>query len=130
MGTVPGMPGVPGLPALPAVTAESVSFDVKPASVLKQWQQLARVAIDAARRDEDPGRVIEERVLAQLKETFGDAVIEGEGKPKVKMAKVHPPKPPSKSIAKQIETLNELRQKGVLSDEQYSKAVDRLLAEG
>ncbi|MEO8625434.1 MAG: adenylate/guanylate cyclase domain-containing protein [Candidatus Limnocylindrales bacterium] len=108
-----------------------VSFDVKPASMLKQWQQMARLAFDAAKNDEDPGRLIEERVLAQLKETFGDAVIETGGKVTVK-----PPKPakpansPSKSAAKQLETLNELRESGVLSDEQYSKAVDRLLAEG
>ena len=99
-----------------------VSFDVKPASVLKQWQQFARIAIDAAKRDEDPGKLIEERVLEQLKSTFGDAII-SEGK-------VKPPKPPSKAVAKQIETLNQLRESGVLNDEQYSKAVDRLLAEG
>ena len=102
-----------------------VSFDVKPASVLKQWRQLAMTAIDAAQRDEDPGQAIEERVLEQLRQSFGDAIIT-EGK----NPKVNPPKPPSKSVTKQLETLNELRESGALSDEQYSKAVDRLLAEG
>ncbi|MEA2678198.1 MAG: hypothetical protein QOJ81_2339 [Chloroflexota bacterium] len=128
---------------------QEVSFDVKPASVLKQWQQLARTAIDAARHDEDPGRVIEERVLEQLRQTFGDAVI-SEGT----QAKVKPPKPPKPqqlpewadwsgrtgasgksgraggSVADGLSRLNELRESGALTDEQYQRAVDKLLAEG
>jgi class 3 adenylate cyclase len=128
---------------------DSVSFDVKPASVLKQWQQLARVAIDAARRDEDPGRLIEERVLAQLKESFGDAVVTESRKAKDKPAEspeipawwttaataAKPTKSAKRaqsgeSVADGLSRLNELREAGALSEEQYSKAVDRLLAEG
>lgn len=121
----------PAAPVETAATAapatHAVSFDVKPASVLKQWQQLARVAIDAARRDEDPGRVIEERVLAQLRDSFGDAVIETGSKPKIK-----PPKAgnPGGSVADGLARLNELRQSGALTDDQYARAVDRLLADG
>lgn len=140
------------------VAPSEISFDVKPASVLKQWQKLARVAIDASRHDEDPGRAIEERVLAQLKETFGEEIITTGRNPKVK-----PPAPPTpeelpewsewpgsaaksdkpgkkgkfgksgkpgESVADGLTRLNELRAAGALSDEQYSKAVDRLLAEG
>ena len=126
-----------------AVLPSDISFDVKPASVLKQWQKLARVAIDAARHDEDPGSAIEERVLAQLKETFGDEIITTGKNPKVK-----PPTPPKlddvpgrkgipaksgksgESVTDGLTRLNELRAAGALSDEQYSKAVDRLLSEG
>jgi class 3 adenylate cyclase len=125
--------GESGQPVESAVEVQSavlrapreVSFDVKPGNILKQWQDMARLALDSAKNDEDPGKAIEERVLAQLRETFGDAIIEAGTK-----AKAKPPKPPSKSLTKQIETLNELRECGALSDEQYSKAVDRLLAEG
>jgi class 3 adenylate cyclase len=129
-----------------AVLPSDISFDVKPASVLKQWQKLARVAIDAAHHDEDPGRAIEERVLAQLKETFGDEIITTNTNPKVR-----PPTPPDlaglpgkpskkgkpaksgkagETIADGLTRLNQLREAGALSDEQYSKAVDRLLSEG
>jgi class 3 adenylate cyclase len=124
-------PTGPVAPVAP-VTPREVSFDVKPAGLLKGWRDIAKVAIDAARHDDDPGRVIEERVLAQLKESFGEDIIPAERAPKVPM----PPQPsknpdkPSRSVTKQIETLNELREQGVLNDEQYSKAVDRLLEEG
>lgn len=118
------------------IAPAEVSFDVKPASVLKQWRQLAQTAIDAARHDEDPGQAIEERVLEQLRQTFGDAIIT-EGK----SHKVKPPKPPTDkptklpikhggSVTDGLARLNELRAAGALTDEQYSKAVDRLLAEG
>jgi class 3 adenylate cyclase len=119
--------------AIPHPPAE-VSFDVKPGSVLKQWQQFARIAIDAAKRDEDPGKLIEERVLAQLKQTFGDELItEGQHRAQKPPKTPDVPAKPSatgNSFAEQMERLNELREAGVLSDEQYSKAVDRLLADG
>jgi class 3 adenylate cyclase len=144
-------------PATPAQSAREaspseISFDVKPQSVLKQWQSLARIAIDAARHDDDPGKAIEERVLGQLRETFGDDIIDVARKPKVK-----PPRPPEipewtdtpakgpksgkggksgksggsgESVADALSRLNELRESGALTDAQYQKAVDKLLAEG
>jgi hypothetical protein len=118
-------------------------------SVLKQWQKLARAAIDAARDDEDPGRVIEERVLAQLKETFGDEIITTNTKPKDKPPTPHelgdlPDKPGKKgkpakaarpakggeSVADGLSRLNELREAGALTADQYTRAVDRLLGKG
>jgi class 3 adenylate cyclase len=142
------------IPAPPeaAPVPHEVSFDVKPAGLLKGWRDIAKVAIDAARHDDDPGRVIEERVMAQLKESFGEGIIRTDTTPKVK-----PPKPPGpkelpewseypskkgkkekpgksgksgESVADGLSRLNELRESGALTDEQYQKAVDRLLAEG
>ncbi|MEP7379247.1 MAG: hypothetical protein ABI725_06735 [Chloroflexota bacterium] len=37
---------------------------------------------------------------------------------------------PGESVADGLSRLNELREAGALSDQQFSKAVDRLLAEG
>lgn len=118
------------------VAPAEVSFDVKPGNVFKQWQRMARLAFDAAKNDDDPGRVIEERVLSELKKTFGDAIIIEGKNPKVKPPApptVKPAKLPAKSggsVADGLARLNALREAGALSDEQYSKAVDRLLAEG
>ena len=99
-----------------------------PGNVFKQWQQMARLAFDAAKNDDDPGQVIEERVLSELKKTFGDAIIIEGKNPKVKPAKL--PAKSGGSVADGLARLNDLREAGALSDEQYSKAVDRLLAEG
>jgi class 3 adenylate cyclase len=131
-----GTIGPPG-PVVPVAPRE-VSFDIKPAGLLKGWRDIAKVAIDAARHDDDPGRVIEERVLAQLKDSLGDNIMQTERGPRAPNVP-KPPKPSkepkgqgkqSKSVTRQIETLNELRAKGVLNDEQYSRAVDRLLEKG
>jgi class 3 adenylate cyclase len=139
-------PGQSSLPAAP-IPAE-VSFDVKPMGLFKGWRQVARTAIDAARNDEDPGRAIEERVLEQLRESFGDAIIETGTRPVI-----NPPQPrapagprqwaerskpakkgkkdrPGESVADDLGRLNDLRESGALTEDQYQKAVDRLLAEG
>jgi class 3 adenylate cyclase len=156
--TAPGGPGTqvePGASVEPDTSVESavqvvppaeVSFDVKPMHVLKQWRQLARTAIDAARHGDDPARDIEERVLEQLRQTFGDAIIDAGKDPEVRL-----PRPPGtadpahwlegagkkdesvksgESVADEIRRLNDLREEGALSDKQYKRAVDRLLGEG
>ena len=145
-------PAESALPA-PPIPAK-VSFDVKPMGLFKGWREVARTAIDAARHDEDPGRAIEERVLEQLRESFGDEIMTA-----AKSPRINPPKPPApevpdwsegppmqgkkrkpeksgkggtggESVADGLSRLNELRQSGALTEEQYRKAVDRLLAEG
>ena len=67
----------------------------------------------------DFGQMIESRVLSQLEQSFGKGWPLG------------PPKPPRRrDVSKQIERLRELREDGALTDEQYQRAVDRLLDEG
>jgi hypothetical protein len=63
---------------------------------------------------------IEARVLAQLEQTLGDGFPFGTPRR---------PRPParSRSMTKEIERLGELREEGALSEEQYRRAVDRLL---
>lgn len=147
--TAPVQPGTQVEPATPVESAvqvapaAEVSLDIKPATVLKHWRQLARTAIDAARHGEDPRQDIEERVLAQLRETFGDAIIDAGRDPKGRPPKTFEPPDvpggpgkrdksvkPGESVADEIRRLNELREDGALSDKQYKRAVDRLLGEG
>ena len=85
-----------------------------------------------AQRDEEPesprraarrqfAEQIESRVLAQL-----DNVI-GKGWP---LGPPKPPKPPQRDVPSAIARLKELHEDGALTEEQYRRAVDRLLDEG
>jgi class 3 adenylate cyclase len=89
----------------------------------------------------DPGAMIEERVLQQLEQTFKDVDFRGEvNKGKEKQAKrltgpppgAPPGLPPGTkrkgSVADEIGRLRELRDSGALTDEQYTRAVDRALS--
>jgi hypothetical protein len=91
-------------------------------------------------------------VLEQLRQTFGDAIIDAGKEPRDRPP--GPPRPPEaadpadwlagvgkpgkkdrsvnpgESVADEIRRLNELREEGALSDKQYRRAVDRLLGEG
>ena len=126
--------------------AESISFDVDAEGLLRQWKQIAQSAIVDARSktasaqgqkaaagaDFDPGKMIEERVMAELERTLGKVPgLADELRPKT-------PKPPKSAkptraqgthVTDEIARLNELREEGALSDEQYARAVDKLLAE-
>jgi hypothetical protein len=63
--------------------------------------------------------MIESRVLAQLEQSIGKGWPLG------------PPKPPRRGdVSKEIERLRELHEDGALTDDQYRRAVDRLLDEG
>ena len=64
---------------------------------------------------------IEARVLAQLEESLGG------GFP---FAPPRSERPPARSATREITRLHELREKGALTDEQYQRAVDRLLGDG
>ena len=61
---------------------------------------------------------IESRVLAQLNESLGRGWPLG------------PPKPRRRDASKEIERLRALREDGALTDDQYQRAVDRLLDKG
>jgi class 3 adenylate cyclase len=88
----------------------------------------------------DTGAMIEERVLQQLERTFKDVDFRSEvNKGKEKQAKrvVGPPTEirelpaPTKrksSVADEIARLRDLRDSGALTDEQYTRAVDRALS--
>ena len=67
---------------------------------------------------------IESRVLEQLGRAFGPGFVEGPSRPSPM-----PPTPPrrSGSVTHEIARLKELHEDGALTDEQYRRAVDRLL---
>ena len=72
--------------------------------------------------------LIESRVLSALEKTFGEGfALGGPG------ATVGPPAPPARSgraLTREIQRLKELHEDGALTDEQYQRAVDRLLGDG
>ena len=70
---------------------------------------------------QDARQQIESRVLAQLKESLGG------GFPFGPEATTGPPTPGNRSMTREIARLNRLRRSGALSDDQYERAVDRLL---
>jgi hypothetical protein len=65
-------------------------------------------------------QTIESRVLAQLEKSLGSGFPFGPPTPS---------KPPKKSVTQEIARLHELREDGALTDEQYQRAVDRLLGQ-
>jgi class 3 adenylate cyclase len=68
-------------------------------------------------------QTIEARVLASLEESLGGIGLPGPP------GAAGPPKPPRRSISTEIAKLQALREDGALSEEQYARAVDRILAE-
>jgi class 3 adenylate cyclase len=92
----------------------------------------SRGPADGAEEDEEDGRFaaigrdfarktrerIESRVLARLEESLGADFPFG-APPK--------PKPPQRRMTREIERLTDLRDSGALTNEQYRRAVDRLL---
>lgn len=69
----------------------------------------------------DARQQIESRVLAQLKETLGG------GFPFGPEGTTAPPPAGNRSMTREIARLDRLRRSGALSDDQYGRAVDRLL---
>jgi class 3 adenylate cyclase len=77
--------------------------------------RFAAIGRDFARRTRER---IESRVLARLEESLGaDFPFEAPRKPK----------PPQRRVTREIERLSDLRDSGALTNEQYRRAVDRLL---
>jgi putative oligomerization/nucleic acid binding protein len=89
---------------------------------ISSWVGLASDAMRKG-RGFDPGLIIEQRVLRQIEESMR----EGEAKRSAKADKKHKG---GKSVADEIDRLRALRDDGALTDEQYQRAVDRLLSEG
>jgi class 3 adenylate cyclase len=78
---------------------------------------LGAISRDFARKTRER---IESRVLAQLQESLGaDFPL---GKPRR-------PRPPKRRMSREIERLGDLRASGALTEEQYRRAVDRILEE-
>ena len=67
---------------------------------------------------------IESRVLASLEKTLGSLPL---SIPNVTSGPPKPPERPGRGLAKDIERLRALRDDGSLTDEQYERAVDRLI---
>ena len=61
---------------------------------------------------------IEARVLSSLKSSLGDGFPFGPGAP---------PQPGGRSVSREVSRLKALHESGALNDEQYRRAVDRLL---
>lgn len=133
--------------APPAETAVSpVDDDLDPTNI-GSWLNIARRAIREG-DNFDPGPLIEQRVLRQIEANMERSEARraekhaGRHKGKGKTPDIpgvpdlsELPEPPQKarakkSVADEIDRLRTLRDQGALSDEQYNRAVDRVLAEG
>ena len=111
---------------------------------INSWLDIARQAISEG--DEfDPGPMIEQRVLRQIEANMRRGEARQQQKAARKQAQLGsptlptPPIPPDvpdwskpkqkqKSVADEIDRLRGLRDEGALSDEQYQRAVDRVLS--
>ncbi len=113
---------LPGPPIASADMApqEPGSFVVDTGSLMQQARRLAKLGGSF-----DPSKMIQERVLNELER----ALSEDPDLKRLAQSK-SPPAEPDSPLADKIGRLNKLREEGVLSDEQYARAVDKLLAEG
>ncbi len=107
---------------------------------IKSWLGIARQAIREG-DDFDPGPLIEQRVLREIEENMERNALRLEKGAKDKPGRKEqtPPPPPPlpsqpvpsvRSVADRIEQLRQMHDQGALTDEQYSRAVDRVLTEG
>jgi len=76
--------------------------------------------------------MIEQRVLRQIETNMRklDERRQAKTARKAAVPKLPPPKTPKKSVADEIDRLRVLHEQGALTDEQYQRAVDRVLGEG
>jgi class 3 adenylate cyclase len=90
-----------------------------PPEALESMPPWTRGAVDRT------GRLIEERVMAAIDESFRK-----DAKPERPMLEggPFPPSERAPSVADEIAKLRALRDEGVLSEEQYAKAIDRLVS--
>jgi class 3 adenylate cyclase len=138
----------------PAVPAPPPPTDL---TSVDSWLKIASEAIRSG-GDYDPGPLIEQRVLSQIERNMSAhnarRFERSIGKDKKKGKSVEDPShsaqvppgvpsfagpasipglgepPKSRSVADEIDRLRTLHDQGALTDEQFSKAVDRVLAEG
>ena len=133
---------------------QTTDADIDPTNI-KGWLNIARQAI----REGDnfnPGPMIEQRVLRQIEENMrrsDERRADKQAKKDKKRSEAAvpdmagvpgmpdlsdvpgfetsvPPAPPKKSMTDELERLRALKDEGALTEEQYSKAVDRVLAAG
>jgi class 3 adenylate cyclase len=138
----------PEPPDLPQVPDPELNLNLDPTNV-SGWLDIARQAM----RQGDtfnPGPMIEQRVLRQIEENMRRseerrATKNAAKSDKQKSRSNEIPGPPDfpplpdfgqatpakkKSVADELERLRALKDQGALSDEQYGRAVDRVLGEG
>lgn len=126
----------PQVPALSDPT--SIAFDMDPTDI-KGWLNIARQAIREG-DSFDPAPLIEQRVLRQIEENMRQS-DERRAQKQARKNVSAPPTPPQvpdwsqprqkkKSVADEIERLRLMHEQGALNDDQYARAVDRVLAEG
>ena len=136
------MPEPPLAPEPPTPAAADLS-----STGIRGWLDVARRAIREG-DDFDPGPMIEQRVLQQIDENMrqqNERRAEKQGRkqrsgpPELPDFSLGIPsgipdfsgtKPAKKSVADDLERLRTLKEQGALNDEQYAKAVDRVLSEG
>ena len=111
---------------------KSVELAMDDPTDIKSWM---RIASEAIRQGDsfDPGPLIEQRVLRQIELNTRDLGERKGVKGKPSNAPPLTPPPglaPRKSVAEEIDQLRVLHEQGALTDEQYAKAVDRVLGEG
>src|SRR5205814_6523277 len=133
-------------PAAPPTQAVAIPTDLAPTNI-RGWLDVARKAIREG-DDFDPGPLIEQRVLQQIDENMRQQ-NERRAEKQARKQRPAPPdlpdfsrgipsgvpdfgagKPAKKSLADDLERLRVLRDQGALNDEQYARAVDRVLSEG
>ena len=103
-----------------AATETAVPGFPDPSGRLPEWVRGSMA--DLGKRTSE---LIETRVLAELNDAFAERDARRTGR-----APPAPPQPPKGSIADEVARLQSLRDAGALTDEQYTKAVDRVLEEG
>ena len=136
------MPEPPLAPEPPTPAAADLS-----STGIRGWLDVARRAIREG-DDFDPGPMIEQRVLQQIDENMRQQNQRRADKQGRKQRSGPPElpdfsrgipsgvpdfsgaKPAKKSVADDLERLRTLHDQGALNDEQYAKAVDRVLSEG
>jgi class 3 adenylate cyclase len=91
-----------------------------PAAAAAEPQPVDEASPTARSAKSEFGERIEARVLAQLEESFGTGWPLGPPKPR----------PPRRDVSNAVARLKELREDGALTEDQYRRAVDRLLDEG
>jgi class 3 adenylate cyclase len=108
---------------------------------INSWLDIARQAVLEG-DDFNPGPMIEQRVLRQIEANMRRGETRQQQKAARKQAQLGPPTPPTppdvpdwskpkpkqKSVADEIDRLRGLRDEGALTDEQYQRAVDRVLS--
>ena len=130
-------------PEPPADDPRQIAAGIDPTNI-HSWLDIARQAVREG-DNFDPGPMIEQRVLRQIEANMRRGEARQQQKAARKQAQLgsatlptpptppdvpdwSKPKPKQKSVADEIDRLRGLRDEGALTDEQYQRAVDRVLS--